>query len=191
MTNELSVFNEIINHSLEGLMFHSDLTNLFNFLGLKGFKKEHLYRTYTEMTALKSIENYTIEHLGYIPLIENNKRSEELISQAWYNASKFQVNENDRKVKLKEIYTKWKDWENETKLTLQAKYQDLIDLGAIASSCKVKELIKDVDKELAELEEEYIEYSAVNWDLCYIIDKQKDIKEYYTHKLKELCIEIY
>ena len=191
MTSELSVLSEIINHNIEGIMFHSDLTNVFNFLGLKGFKREHLYRTFEEFINLKSLENYTINHIGYIPSDLESKRPAEIISAPWYNASRFQVNDNDRKVKLKEIYTKWRDWENETKIMLQGKYQELLELGAVASSCKVKELIIAVDHELAELEDEYIEYTAVGWNTEYIISKQKDIKECYMQKMHELCIEIY
>lgn len=192
MTSEMTIFNEIVKHQIEGLMFHIDCANVFDFLGMCGFKREQEYHALSEFIEMRGVERYVINHISYIPNGNGANRPASIIPDSWYNANRCQVGDADRKGKIKEIYSKWREWETETKLFYQHKYQELVELGAIASANKVNCLIKNVDKELKCVEREYIEYNAVTWDMVYIMEKQDKIHDIYEEKTRnnlkiEMC----
>lgn len=185
MTSEISIFNEIVKRKIGGVMFHEDMANIMDFMGLRGFKREHEYRALKEFADMRSVERYAINHINYIPNGNGANREVNVIPSNWYNASRFQVSDGERKSKLKELYTYWQKWENETKLFLQHSFQELVELGAIASANKVNELICDVDYELKCLEREMLTYCSLNWEMLYIVEKQDAIHEKYKQKTKE------
>ena len=175
---ELSIFNEVISHQLKGMMLHFDMANMYDFMGLKGFKRMHEYHGLHESAEMRGVCRYLINHIGYLPNANGNDQVS-IIPSSWLSATKFNVSESDRKSKVKELYVKWHDWETKTKSFYQSKFKELCDLGSVASADKINELICDVDNELKHVEREFIEYSSVGWDMVYIMDKQCDIHDKY------------
>ena len=182
--SEITIFNEIVVRQIEGVMMHTDLADIFDFMGLRGFKREHEYHALLEFCEMRSVSRYAINHIEQMPNGQGAKQKD-IIPSSWYGATRFDVGESDRKNKVKELYTKWHTWEKETKSIYEKKYKELIDLGAVASALKVKELVCDVDKELKCIEREYIEYSAIGWDMSYIMYHQSEIHDKYKEKAKE------
>lgn len=187
--SELSIFNEIVKKKIEGVMFHDDMANIMDFMGLRGFKRQQEYRALSEFIEMRNIERYAINHINYMSNGKGANRVVDVIPDSWYNATRFQVSDSDRKTHLKDLFNKWRTWEIETKSFLQSSFKELCSMGAIASANKVNELICDVDEELKCLEREILEFSAVGWDMVYIIEIQYDMHEKYKKKTKELTIE--
>ena len=182
--SEYTIFNDIVIRQIEGVMMHTDLADIFDFMGLHGFKREQEYHALSEFCSMRGVSRYAINHINQIPNSKGAKQKE-IIPANWYNATRFQVSESDRKGKLKELYTKWQEWEKETKSLYEEKYKELIEIGAVASALKIKELVCDVDKELKCIDRCIIEYSAIGWDMSYIMYKQCDIHADYEQKTKE------
>ena len=182
--SELSIFSEIIVRHIEGVMLHTDLADMFDFMAMRGFKREQEYHALKEFCEMRGVSRYAINHINQMPNGQGAK-GKDIISAAWYNATRYQVSENDRKSKTKELYSKWQEWEKETKELYEKKYKELMDLGAVASALKVKEIICDVDYELKCLERCMLEYSAVGWDIEYIMYKQPEIHDCYEKKMKD------
>ena len=185
MTSEMSIFNEIVKHQIEGLMFHEDMAGIMDFMGFHGFKREHEYHALSEFAELRGVERYAINHINYIPNGKGSNRPVEVIPDNWYKASRFEVTENDRKNKVKELYTKWREYEIETKVFYQVKFQELVEIGAIASANKVDCLINAVDQELKCVERKLIEYNSIGWDMMYIMEQQDEIHDKYEDKTKK------
>ena len=133
---------------------------------------------------MRGVERYAINHINYMPNGDGANRVIDVIPSSWYNADRFKVTDSDRKMKVKELFSKWREYETEVKLSLQHSFQELVELGAIASANKVNELICDVDMELKCLEREMLEYCSLNWDMLYIIEKQDMIHDKYEEKTK-------
>lgn len=165
MKEEINIFNELIDHVLEGVMFHHDTANLMAFLGCKEKMKEHREHEDNELCNLRCLEKYCITHLDCLPKSEGIKRYEEVIPASWIGASRFDVSNNDRKGKVKDVYQKWRKWETGTKEFFSKKYEELIKLGAVASAEKISKFICDVDHELKKLEQEYLKLSANDWEI--------------------------
>lgn len=66
------------------------------------------------------------------------------------------------------------------------KYEELVQLNEIAGAEEVKKYIIDVDYELAEAEQMYLELQAIDFDVDDIIVEQNDIWKKYKKKLKEI-----
>jgi hypothetical protein len=183
--SELSIFNEIVTHQIEGVMFHDDCANLFDFMDLHGFKRQSEYHAMSEFAEMRGTNRYAINHLNSIPSGQGANRYREIIPSSWRNATRFDVNENDRKNKVREIFTAWRDWEKSTKDFYQLKFKELTELDAIASANKVNELIKKVDDELKEAERCWLKWNASGWDMSLMIDKQMAIHDKYEEKTEK------
>lgn len=180
--NGIDIFNEIISHQIEGIMLHCDLANMFDFMGLHGFKRQHECRAMEEFAEMRGVNRYAINHLSIMPSSSNVGRAKEIIPTSWKGAKRSDVTESDRKSKVKELFGKWKDWETETKTLYQKKFKELVELGMIACANKVNELIMDIDKELKNLERDYILYSSVGWEMYFIATKQDELHAEYEKR---------
>lgn len=182
--SEISIFNEVVTHQIEGVMFHDDCANLFDFMDLQGFKRQSEYHAMSEFCEMRGTNRYVINHLNAMPSGQGANRYKEIIPSSWRNATRFDVSENDRKTKVREIFTAWRDWEKSTKDFYQLKFKELTDLAAIASANKVNALIMKVDNELKEAERCWLMWNASGWDISLMIDKQNEIHDKYEKKLE-------
>jgi hypothetical protein len=189
---EQTIFNEIIAHQIEGIMFHDDLADMFDFMALKGYKREHEYHALCEFAEMRGMSRYMINHISHLPNTDNIIVSRETpIPQSWKatNVTRYNVTESDRKSKVKELLTKWVEWEKDTKEFYQKKFKELCDEGYIACADKVNKLVKDVDCELKHAERQWLDLSAVGWDMVYICEMQENIHDKYE-KLTEDKIKV-
>lgn len=92
---------------------------------------------------------------------------------------------NTKRNAVKEGFTKWRDWERETKRLYSEWYKELSDLGEIASAMKVAEYVEDVDKELKWVERKLIELQSTDYSIQFIIDEQQFYHEFYKKKMAE------
>ena len=60
------IFSEVSAHMIEGLMIHSQLSDYFNFLGLKGYAKCHKYHFFEESCNYKKLSWYYLTHYNKI-----------------------------------------------------------------------------------------------------------------------------
>ena len=183
----IEIFSEIYNHQIQGIMFHTELASLFDFMGLRGYKRQHEYQAFCEFAEARSVSRYAINHLNKM-IGEPHGQPKAVTPQSWKNATRFDVGESDRKQYIREAFKRWKEWEVETKELYQRKFKELTEQGHIACANKVNELICDVDYELKFLEREIIKLSAIGYEMNYIIMIQDDIHKKYEEKEKEIGI---
>lgn len=58
------VFTDINARQITALMFHDEMADLFDFLGLRGFKRMHEYQYFAESAEHRAIKRYYINHHG-------------------------------------------------------------------------------------------------------------------------------
>ena len=179
------VFKKLSGHMLEGMMLHEQLANYFNFLALEGYKRCHEYHYLEETNAHRMVQEYYINHFNkLLPWIRPN--TTDIIPQSWYPHVRQDVDEGTRREGIRGGLGRWRDWEAETKRLYQDLFGALLSIGEIAVSEVLRELVADVDGELAEAEELFLECSAVSFDLAVIVpDQGKKFKE-YSKKIKKI-----
>ena len=179
------IFTQINTRTIEGLMFHSQLSDYFCFLGLKGFSKCQLYHYYKESNDYRNINSYYLKYCDKL-IIPEKIPDPKVIPETWFQYTKKDVNTSTRKNAIQTGYEKWVQWEAETKKFYEKMYKDLIALGEIAIAEDIVKYIQDVNKEHAEAYQEYLELKAIDFDMSIIIDKQKELEKKYKKKLKEI-----
>ena len=179
------IFSEVSAHMIEGLMIHSQLSDYFNFLGLKGYAKCHKYHFFEESCNYKKLNWYYLTH--YNKLVEENPfKNPGIIPENWYQYTRQEVSIGTKKDALQEGFNKWIKWESETKELYENMYKQLITLGEIAGAKILEQYIIDVDNELAEAKQKHLELKAIGFDLSDIIQEQDSEYKKYNKKLREI-----
>ena len=183
----IEILSEIRNHQIQGVMYHDEFATLYDFLALRGYKRMHEYHALKEFCSMRSMSRYAINHVNQM-LLNGSPTVTRITPSAWKNATRFDVGEAVRKTYVKEIFKKWRAWEQETKAFYQNKFKDLMTMGAVSCANKVNELIKDIDCELKKLEREYLSLASTGFDMLLIAEKQDEIHEKYAAMEKEIGV---
>lgn len=172
------IFSRISQHMVEGLMFHSQLSDYFCFLGFKGYSAFHTHQFFEESNNYRKINSYYLHHFGRI-IKESGFNNPKVIPDNWYNYRREDVDSTTRKNSLQMGFDKWVKWETDTLKLYSSMYKELINLNEVAAANMVRKIIKDVDDELALGKQEYLELKAIEFDLVEVIAKQEEKYDRY------------
>ena len=175
------IFNNVCNHMIEGVHYHERIASVFNFLGLRGFYKSHVWHSIEEMENYYCLTNYYSMH--YYKLLNYEIKIPTLIPDSWQKYTTPEIDSGTKKHTIKELMDKWIQWEIETKRLYESARKQLYDLNEVAAALEIDKYIQDVSDELAQAQDQLIELETINYDLIEIIDWQKPMYKKYTKKL--------
>lgn len=181
------VFNVINTRQIIALMFHDEMADLFDFLGLRGFKRMHEYQYLAESAKHRALKRYYLNHHGML-LPGEELDSVDVIPDDWYQYNRMDVTPSIRKQSVQKALEQYLDWERGTKELYEKCASYLIAWKKIADFNKVNELVKDVDMELKYLERLCIELKAVDYDTAYIEILQDKYHEKYAKKCESIGV---
>lgn len=187
--SEEDIFRAIDNRQIEALMFHTQMADLFDFLGLMGFKRMHEYQYFAESAEHRGICRYYINHHNKL-LVGGHPQGPEVIPPEWGQYTRFDVTPQVRKQAVEKAFNEYQEWESETKDIYSQYAIALMSLGCVADSNKVCELVTDVDMELKYLDRMLLKLKAISFDAVGIMDMQEELHEYYRKKTKSIGIDI-
>lgn len=183
------IYSTIANHMIKGLMIHEELANYYDFLGLEGYKRCHEYHYIEETLNYRSLCRYFINHHNML-IPDTRVDTPDIIPESWYSHTRDDVDPSTKKNAIKLGLEKWVNWEKETKDLYQRMYKELIEIGEVASACKVKEFIHGVDYELKKAERYWLNKEATSYDMVQIIEEQKAKHKKYKKKMEKLGIDL-
>ena len=183
------IYSGIVSHMIKGMMVHAQMADYYDFLGLQGYKRCHEYHFLKETCAYRGVSRYFINHHDML-IPDERIENPNVIPESWFNHKREDVDSSTKKNAIKAGLTKWVEWERDTKAFYQQMYQELINLGEIASACKVKELIVDVDCELKKAERYWLNKEAMSYDMPTIISEQKKKHDKYKKKCEKMGVYI-
>lgn len=179
------IYGELGAHMIKGLMVHDQLANYYEFLGLCGYKRCHEYHYMHESCEYRKMCSYVITHHNkLVPQMPVD--DPKVIPDSWYRYTRQDVDSNTKKNAVKNGLNVWVEWEKETKALYEKAYKDLMDMGEVAGACYVRCLIKDVDHELKKAEKYQLNKKAVDYDMVYIIEEQRELHCKYKDMLKNI-----
>ena len=179
------VYLMINTHQIVALMFHDEMADLFDFLGLRGFKQMHEYQYMSESAEHRKLKKYYLNHHGML-LPNEEIHSVDVIPDDWYQYDRTEVTPSVRKQSVQKAMEQYKEWETGTKELYQKCASYLLNWRNIADFNQVNSLICDVDTELKYLERLCIELQAVEYDISYIESIQDSYHDKYKRKTKEV-----
>lgn len=183
------VFEKLDAHMKEGIMFHDNMANYYDFLDMMGFKRMHEYHFFCEAAAMRGLNRYFINHFNALINSDVKARSD-AIPSAWYTHIRRDIGTNTKRTAVKSAMEAWRSWEEDTKKLYESCYCDLCKLEEVAAACKVKELIEDVDMELKTADRLYIKLQSIDYDLPTIYLMQDEMHENYANKEKSIGVSI-
>lgn len=183
------IYATLAQHMLQGLMLHEQLANYYDFLGLKGYKRCHEYHFMQENCAYRGLCRYFINHHNkIIPYREVD--DPHLIPDSWYRYTREEVDVSTKRNAVKNGLQKWVEWEHSTKELYEKMWKELIEIDEVASACKVKELITNVDCELKKAERYWLDKKAIDFSIDAIIAEQKPMHCKYKKKEQKIGVHI-
>ena len=183
------IFAELSAHMVKGLMFHEQMSDYYDFLNLKGYKRCHEYHFFCENIAFRKLTRYYINHYNkLIDMVDFDDPG--VIPMSWWQYSRQEVTPETKRNAVKDAITSWVRWEKETKALYQRSYKNLVEIGEVAAAMKIKHFLEDVDEELKCAERKHLELMGVNYDLIFITEMQPCEHDLYKEKLKEMEIDL-
>lgn len=183
------IFQKINARQITALMFHDQMADFFDFLGLMGFKRMHEYQYLAESAEHRAIKRYYINHHNML-LGDSDVSEPEAIPESWYKYTRFDVTSQIRKQAVETALQQYHSWESETKEFYCQCAKKLMDNGKVADFNKVNALVQDVDMELKSLDRLILCMKSVGYNDVYIATIQDEMHEKYRKMTKEIGIDI-
>ena len=177
------IYADIAAHMIKGLMIHEQLANYYDFLGLEGYKRCHEYHYIEESVEYRGLCRYYINHHNRL-ILDKEIEAPDIIPESWYDHVRQDVDTSTKKNAVKTGLASWVDWETKTKKFYEKMWKELIDIDEVASACKIKELIHDVDKELKKATRYLLNKEAIGYDIGAIIAEQGKMHNKYKKKIE-------
>lgn len=161
---------KISQHMMKGVVFHTQLSEYYNFLNLNVYSQFHKYQAEEEFCqALEFQDWYVSNHGKLIPTI-TNPAIENIIPQEWFSHTKQDVDKATVRQGVQDGHVKWINWEAQTRRL----YQDSIkELQNEVDKMYIRKLLKKVNKELMRAKEKYISLKSCDYDICQIIQENE------------------
>lgn len=183
------VYKLISSRQSTALMFHDNMADLFDFLGLNGFKRMHEYQYLVESAEHRALKRYYLNHHGKL-LPEEEPHPVSVIPSDWYKYTRMDVTSSVRRQAVKTAFEQYYEWEAETKELYSTAAVHLMNWHKVADFNKVNGLLMDVDKELKYLERLIIRMSSVDYDPVYVDTLQDEYHEKYKGTMDKVGVSI-
>lgn len=179
------LFRSIRERQIVALMFHDQSADLFDFLGLKGFKRMHEFQYLAESLEHRRLSRYYINHHNKL-LFEGPLDNPQVVPMDWSKYTRFEVTIPVRKQSVERSFEDYYGWEYETREFLCQCSKRLLELGRIADFDMVNSLLLDVDMELKYLSRMIITLKSISYDPIQVEAMQQELHEHYKNRLEEL-----
>lgn len=176
------IYSNIAKHMVKGIMFHEQMANYYDFIGLHGYKRCHEYHYFCESKCFRKLNRYFINHHNKL-IKEEDIEKPDMIPMSWYQYKREDVSSTDIRNAAKISVEMWVKWERDTKLLYENMFSEAMAAGEVASAKKICTFVKDVDHELKYAERYMLKLKAVDYDLGFIMSEQKRLHDKYKAKL--------
>lgn len=177
---KIITISEILSKMLEGVMFHGEQTDVFEFLNYKGFSQIHRKQSLEEYESFRKFRDCMISITDKIEKISgagyDRKNS---IPEIFYSADKFKVTPQERKKYTKESFDKYLAWEKSVVEFYSKAYKEFMGSGNVCIAEKIMCVLKDTEKELNELKVLYIELENTEYGAHHLERIQPELANKY------------
>lgn len=183
----IEIYAEVDKHMTTALMFHSGMSDYFNFIGLHGFKRIHELQYYEESIGKRKLHKKVLDiHNKLIPIKGHEKP--EVIPKEWYNHTRMDIDDSVLTKFVRSAMKQYKEWEEETKKLYEAVCCVLWEKGLVVDYNLMMCYLEDVQHELKKIYRLCEELNGTGYDLLYIVEIQKQIHDEYKDKMRKLKV---
>lgn len=158
-------WRKISAHQIEGVMFHFQMIDLFEFLGLRKLSEEQENHFYEETLALRNTHKYVLDTHNIL-LLNDKLGTPNLIPSSWSSHTRMDVDKATRRSSVMSAFDKWRQWESDT-LQFYTEMRDESD--SVLDIEKLNKMIEDVGCELQEIYNTVLELKIRDFDPASLI----------------------
>lgn len=177
-----SIFTEINARMIAALMFHDQMSEYFDFLGMKGYKRLHEYQYFAESMERKKLNQYYIDHHNKL-IPDTYSGQVAMIPENWKTANRISVGKSTKQKGIEDGFNQYHEWESETKSLYEHYASKLREMGSVADAIMAEKLVEDVNSELKKLERIIVDLISSGYDMVYITESQQCLHDTYKKKL--------
>lgn len=144
---EIDVFKDIIRNMVEGTMFHNQMIQYFEYLGLSGFADLQKIRFEDENDELVKLQRYVVEVYGIV-VGDVKPDSRNYIPQEWFESLRENLENSQIWEYVKFGIETWKDWESKSRNLYGKLYYDLSDLRDAGGSERIMKVVVETENEM-------------------------------------------
>ena len=163
----VDVLGTVADRLVGGMMFHSDHADLCAWLDIRWLAKLHEDGYLHDSKCLRKVHRDGVMFLGAMVPDGRQQRTHSL--DAYRSTARWSVNADVRKCAVADAMHDWIDWEDGTAKAMNAAYRRLFDCGETAVACRVKDIARDTEEELAHARSLLVEMEAVCWDMSHVM----------------------
>lgn len=179
------IFSKIANAYLNGVMFHDDMVQYFDFLNLHGYKRMHEYHRKCESEYSRKLHGYyTNRYQKLLP--ETGEYAKSAIPKDWYNYKRSDVSAADIKNGVKTGFEKWIEWERNVYTILNEAVKELGELNDFAAAYEIGMQLCDTEEELKRAERMLLTLKSVDFSIDYIQEQQGELHKKYKKKAEKV-----
>lgn len=170
----LEVFEKINARFQTAILFHKESSDLFLFLGLKGFHKLHEKQYKDESKQSRNIKKFVIENHNHM-IIDEAPQPIIAFPVDWLEKTRGSIPQDERIAQVKISFENYYKWETETRKAYLACAKELLGAGQLNDYEVVMNLVKDVQKEIVNINEILLKLEFTNYDATSILDMQTNM----------------
>lgn len=177
------VYAEVNARYIAALMFHDQMADYFDFLGLHGYKRIHEHQYYEESRERRKLNRYYINHHGRL-IPYRFTGTVNMIPDGWLTANRISVGRSTKQKAVEDGFNAYREWEAETKKLYENYSKKLRDLGAVSDAVFLESMVEDVSEELKQLERIITDLISAGYDMVYVVESQKKLHDKYKAEEK-------
>lgn len=185
------IFCEIDSRLIKAIMFHSEMTYMFSFLGLHGFKRLHEFQHLSESKERTRLHYFYLDHTNRLIKTvcsghDTLSKGVKVIPSEWSKYTRMDISNSVVSKYVKQAFEQYKEWEEETKCMYECCACILAEKGELCLSNYVSDMADEVDMELKKLYRIIEGLNIAEYDWMYILDIQKNMHDKYKKCLKKV-----
>lgn len=184
----IEIYAEVDKHMTTALMFHANMSDYFNFIGLHGFKRKHEYQYFCESIGKRKLHRKVLDvHNKLIPIKGHDKL--EVVPTDWYKHTRMDIDDSVLAKFVRTALKQYKEWEEQTKEFYETVCCVFYEKGELIDYNLMMCYLEDVQKELKKIYRLCEELNGTGYDVLYIMELQKRTHDEYKDKMKKLKIQ--
>lgn len=182
------LYSEINKRMSTALLFHSRMSDYFNFIGLHGFKRIHEYQYYCEVIGKRKLHKKVLDLHNEL-IVETGHDKPDIIPVEWYKHTRMDIDDNVVAKYARMAIKTYREWEHETKEMYECIACIFMERGELCDYELINCYVKDVQHELKKIYRLCEELNDVGYDTVYIMEIQKRIHNEYKNKMRKLRVQ--
>lgn len=180
------IMQEVYDRQNEGIDFHGQMADHFEYLKLPGFAHWQKEMRREEMENNGRTQKRFISRRRMLLDPPNRRYQFDAMPQVWYGHSNMELNPDEIPAHVKKGLHNCLKWEEESYQIYKEKAKELLECEAYEEHMEVKELMSNVLGEIETLKDLIMELESVRYDIKHIKKIQERFRKEYGNNSRRI-----